>query len=203
MRLTEKRIIDLTKSIFPGMVVYPGDPVVTIEQLSALSDRFVLERLCMSTHTGTHVDAPFHVLNGGETLDEMPLDQFVLPAMFLNFCNLDKSKRLEKLEEKASELADKAIILRTDCTLSADITLEEANILIESHMKLIGVDAMSVEEEESLPVHRALLSRGIPIVEGLDNLANLDEGKKYLLVVAPMKLKGCSGAPARVFALEI
>lgn len=204
MQLMGKTVIDLTRSISEGTEVYPGDPPVQVSVVSALEDGFVLERLCMSTHVGTHLDAPYHVLLGGADVSHIGLEQLLLPAMYADVSTLsNKEDRLYKLKKLAPTLKDKALLLRTDQKLSASVSPEEVDVLIAGGIKLLGVDAMSVEHSDDLVVHKKLLSSGVLIVEGLANLHKLSEKQEYFLVVAPLKLEGCSGAPVRAFAVSL
>jgi len=114
-----------------------------------------------------------------------------------------KEDRLAKLTGRFTDLKDKALLLSTNEKLSANITPEEVEVLITGGVKLLGVDAMSVEHSDDLVVHKQLLSSGVLIVEGLANLDMLNEKQEYFLVVAPLKLEGCSGAPVRAFAITL
>ncbi len=196
-------LIDLTKDISESLEVFPGDPQVFIDTVSLPSDNFVLERLCMSTHAGTHIDAPFHVVEKGAHVDEILLRDLLLPALFFNVVGLNEDERLSAFQRSAENINGKALLIRTGQRVSANITEKEAALFISLNVKAIGVDAMSVEESHDLPVHKALLSNGILIVEGLTNLNLLKESVDYFFVVAPMKLKGCSGAPVRAFVVTL
>jgi len=204
MQLEAKSIIDLTQTISENLQVYPGDPPVEVHTVSTLEDGFVLERVCMSSHVGTHLDAPCHVLMGGADVSSIALEHLMLPCVYVDMSTLPKKEdRLAKLKGGFTDLKDKALILSTNEKLSANITPEEVEVLITGGVKLLGVDAMSVEHSDDLVVHRKLLSSGVLIVEGLANLHMLNEKQEYFLVVAPLKLEGCSGAPVRAFAITL
>jgi len=202
MQLEAKSIIDLTQTICENLEVYPGDPPVEVHTVSTLEDGFVLERVCMSSHVGTHLDAPWHVLIGGADVSSIALERLMLPCVYVDMSALSKKEdRLAKLTGRFTDLKDKALLLSTNEKLSANITPEEVEVLITGGVKLLGVDAMSVEHSDDLVVHKQLLSSGVLIVEGLANLHLLNEKQEYFLVVAPLKLEGCSGAPVRAFAI--
>jgi len=204
MQLEAKSIIDLTQTISENLEVYPGDPPVEVHTVSTLEDGFVLERVCMSSHVGTHLDAPCHVLMGGADVSSIALERLILPCVYVDMSALSKKEdRLAKLKGGFTDLKDKALLLSTNEKLSANITPEEVEVLITGGVKLLGVDAMSVEHSDDLVVHRKLLSSGVLIVEGLCNLHMLNEKQEYFLVVAPLKLEGCSGAPVRAFAITL
>ena len=204
MQLEAKSIIDLTQTISENLQVYPGDPPVEVHTVSTLEDGFVLERVCMSSHVGTHLDAPWHVLIGGADVSSIALERLMLPCVYVDLSALPKKEdRLAKLKGRFTDLKDKALLLSTNEKLSANITPEEVEVLITGGVKLLGVDAMSVEHSDDLVVHKQLLSSGVLIVEGLANLHMLNEKQEYFLVVAPLKLEGCSGAPVRAFAITL
>jgi len=204
MQLEAKSIIDLTQTISENLEVYPGDPPVEVHTVSTLEDGFVLERVCMSSHVGTHLDAPCHVLMGGADVSSIALEQLRLPCVYVDMSALSKKEdRLAKLKGGFTDLKDKALLLSTNEKLSANITPEEVEVLITGGLKLLGVDAMIVEHSDDLLVHKQLLSSGVLIVEGLCNLHMLNEKQEYFLVVAPLKLEGCSGAPVRAFAITL
>jgi len=204
MQLEAKSIIDLTQTISENLQVYPGDPPVEVHTVSTLEDGFVLERVCMSSHVGTHLDAPCHVLMGGADVSSIALEHLMLPCVYVDMSALSKKEdRLAKLKGGFTDLKDKALLLSTNEKLSANITPEEVEVLITGGVKLLGVDAMSVEHSDDLVVHKQLLSSGVLIVEGLANLHMLNEKQEYFLVVAPLKLEGCSGAPVRAFAITL
>jgi len=204
MQLEAKSIIDLTQTISENLQVYPGDPPVEVHTVSTLEDGFVLERVCMSSHGGTHLDAPWHVLKDGADVSSIALERLILPCVYVDMSALSKKEdRLAKLTGRFTDLKDKALLLSTNEKLSANITPEEVEVLITGGVKLLGVDAMSVEHSDDLVVHRKLLSSGVLIVEGLANLHMLNEKQEYFLVVAPLKLEGCSGAPVRAFAITL
>jgi len=204
MQLEAKSVIDLTQTISENLEVYPGDPPVEVHTVSTLEDGFVLERVCMSSHVGTHLDAPCHVLMGGADVSSIALEHLMLPCVYVDMSALSKKEdRLAKLKGGFTDLKDKALLLGTNEKLSANITPEEVEVLITGGVKLLGVDAMSVEHSDDLVVHKQLLSSGVLIVEGLANLHMLNEKQEYFLVVAPLKLEGCSGAPVRAFAITL
>lgn len=204
MQLEAKSIIDLTQTISENLQVYPGDPPVEVHTVSTLEDGFVLERVCMSSHGGTHLDAPWHVLKDGADVSSIALERLILPCVYVDMSALSKKEdRLAKLTGRFTDLKDKALLLSTNEKLSANITPEEVEVLITGGVKLLGVDAMSVEHSDDLVVHKQLLSSGVLIVEGLANLHMLNEKQEYFLVVAPLKLEGCSGAPVRAFAITL
>ncbi len=173
-----KLIVDLTVPIEEGMRVYPGDPEVKVQRLE--NQGYIISKLTLGSHTGTHVDVPAHVFKDGKTLDQVPVEQFSGRAY------------VTKLEDIDSLDVDVDVLLIY--TGGNGLTLEQAKRV---KARVVGVDSMSVG---SMEVHRELLSRGIIIVE---NLTNLDKiiGKYVDFLCFPLLIKGGDGAPARAVAV--
>ena len=195
-------IFDVSVPVHPGMVTYPGDPVVKLERVSAIADGAVanISRLDFGVHTGTHVDAPLHFIDGAPGTDQLPLDVLVGPARVIEATSLDA----EGLAE--ATLAERVLLKTSNSELwSRDefahdfvsLTEDGARLLVERGVRLIGIDYLSVGDEGA---HHVLLEAGVVAIEGLD-LRGVDPGE-YQLVCAPLKLVGSDGAPARVFLLR-
>ena len=195
-------IFDVSVPVQPGMVTYPGDPTVKLERVSAIADGAVanISRLDFGVHTGTHVDAPLHFIDGPPGTDQLPLDVLVGPARVIEATSLDA----EGLAE--AELAERVLLKTSNSELwSRDefaddfvsLTEDGARLLVERGVRLIGIDYLSVGDEGA---HHVLLEAGVVAIEGLD-LRGVDPGE-YQLVCAPLKLVGSDGAPARVFLLR-
>ena len=209
-------IIDLTHTIEEGMPVFPGAEQPRLLQAFTLeADGFREKKLTFHSHTGTHMDAPAHVLDDPRTLDRFPVDRFVGSAI---------SIRTPRGENAVIEVGDlyrrEAEIAQCDYLLLNTgwerfwgderyfggfpvLSVEAARWLGDLGLKGVGVDAISVDPVASaeLPVHRELLSRGMVIVENLANLDALPEGS-FLFCCLPLKIKGADGAPVRAVAIE-
>jgi arylformamidase len=191
------RIIDVTVPIQPGMPIYPGDPEVslTLEQSIADGAPANVSRLDFGLHTGTHVDAPVHFIVGAPGAEELPLDVLVGPAVVVEAPDLEDDTALPEGVER--------ILFKTrNSELSANQAFSEdfvtvglplARRLAEARVRLVGIDYLSIGDEE---VHELLLGLGIVVVEGLD-LRSVAAGG-YRLICAPLKVVGADGAPARV-----
>jgi arylformamidase len=195
-------IFDISVPVQPGMVTYPGDPTVKLERVSAIADGAVanISRLDFGVHTGTHVDAPLHFIDGAPGTEQLPLDVLVGPARVIDATSLDA----EDLAQ--AELAERVLFKTSNSELwSRDefahdfVSLKEdgARLLVDRGVRLIGIDYLSVGDEGA---HHVLLEAGVVAIEGLD-LRGVDPGE-YQLVCAPLKLVGSDGAPARVFLLR-
>jgi arylformamidase len=194
-------IIDISVPIRPGMPTYPGDPTVTLERVKSLADGDVvnLSRVDLGAHTGTHVDAPLHFIDGAEAMESLPLDALVGPARVVD---LTAAERLDAAAFDGVELAERVLLKTTNSELWARDSFAEgalqldggaAGVLVDAGVRLVGIDYLSIGDPEA---HRVLLGAGVVPVEGLD-LRGVDAGQ-YELICAPLKLVGSDGAPARV-----
>jgi arylformamidase len=201
-------IYDISVPVANGGVVYPGNPEISIRPQQEVSKggSANVSSLAFGSHTGTHVDAPKHFFNDGATVDMLPLDVLMGPAMLVVMA--DDAMSVGVPELKRHELKGHTrILIKTrnsgfirggefvkDYTYLAP---DGAEYLANLGVKLVGVDYFSVEQFHSghHQTHRALLERGIIIVEGLD-LSAPPMGP-YDLRVLPLRLTGLDGAPAR------
>lgn len=207
------RIFDISVPIVNGGLVYPGNPGIHIEPHSELSRGASsnLSRLSFGSHTGTHVDAPRHFFDAGGTVDRLPLEALIGPALVLPFADdvmsvtagLLREHNLEGVERLLLRTRNSAFVtereFRPDFTYLAP---DAADYLVALGIKLIGVDYLSVEQFRSghHRTHRTLLERGIVIVEGLD-LSRIEPGL-YAFSCLPLRLEGLDGAPARAVLMR-
>jgi arylformamidase len=194
-------IIDISVPIRPGMPTYPGDPTVTLERVKALADGdgVNLSRVDLGAHTGTHVDAPLHFIDGAEATETLPLEVLVGPARVLD---LTAATELDAAAFQGVELAERVLLKTSNSELWARETFAEdalqldggaAQVLVDGGVRLVGIDYLSIGDHDA---HRVLLGAGVVPVEGLD-LRRVEPGD-YDLICAPLKLVGSDGAPARV-----
>jgi arylformamidase len=211
------RIYDVTVPIAETMPVWPGDPRVRIERVASIShgDPANVSRLHLGSHTGTHVDAPRHFVPQGLTVDRLPLELLVGPALVLD---------VEPEEGPSISVLDLAslnfprdttrILLRTRNSLlweSRQVEFERSYVhlnsqaadwLVRRGIRLVGLDYLSVEalEADGHPVHHTLLGAGVVIIEGLD-LSKAPVGPCQLICL-PLKIEDGDGAPARVLLVR-
>lgn len=203
------KFYDITVPIRSGMPIYEGDPAVKIEAASSLAsgDSANVSFLHFGAHTGTHVDAPAHFIDGAAKIDSLPLEVLIGPARvirvpddrneidpeFLSSCDLDNVERV-LFRTRNSGFWQNGF--RKDFT---HLLPEAAEMLVNLGVKLVGIDYLSIEKFHSghHRTHIALLSRGVVIVEGL-NLSAVPAGD-YELICLPLKIaEGAGdGAPAR------
>lgn len=210
--LAHCRVWDISVPDRPDMHFYPGDPTLEQTQIRAIKrgDAANLTHLSLGAHTGTHVDAPAHFIDGAPTLEQVPLDHMVGPARVLDLRGLAAidAAALRKHEIHAGDI----VLFHTDNSerwakpgFQTDftyVTRDAAEYLVACGVKTIGMDYLSIEQfgSTTFEVHKLLLGRGIFIIEGLD-LRAIAAGP-YLLSCLPLKLEGVDGAPARAVLMR-
>jgi len=206
------RIIDLTHPLQPDISVYPGDeaPVVTSTATIA-RDGYQTQRLTISTHAGTHIDAPAHLIPRAKTLDQFPASHFQGRAVVVDCRSVQGEISRRHLEPLLTSRHAEFILLltgwdrhwRTDAYLTGFpvLSMPAAEWLAGLSLKGIGLDAISIDHPDSsqLPNHRLFLGKEIVIIENLTNLATIPDPACHLYCL-PMLIANSDGAPARVVA---
>lgn len=192
-------IIDISQAVF-SCHVFPGDPlpVKTCMQSIEQGDICNLTAFSMCAHNGTHVDAPFHFLSDGDTIEQVGLEPFVGDCYVACWEGDVTEKGAEDILGKARLLnaADRILLAG-----NATVTAEAARVFAKAGTKLIGNESQTVGPEDApKEVHMILLGAGIVLLEGVV-LTGVKEGK-YLLSAAPLKLEGCDGAPCRAYLIS-
>jgi arylformamidase len=201
-------IIDISVPIRPGMVVWPGDPPVTLERMKSMTDgaHSNVTRLDFGAHTGTHVDAPVHFIDGADGVDRVPLEALIGPAIVVDATAVERHFDSEVL--RGLDIPDGAERLlfktRNSGLWASDrfetgflgITEDGARWIVDRGVRLVGIDYLSIAPHgQSVPTHRVLLGAGVAILEGVD-LRDVEPGE-YELVCAPLRIVDCDGSPAR------
>ncbi len=211
--MTKRRLYDVSLTINAGMLVWPGNPPVTVDTVKAIAhgDSSNVSLLHMGTHTATHVDAPRHFIPGAPGIDSLQPELLVGPARLFQLTEVQRIDRnlLEALDLNGITrlllgTRNSALLKQGEFNRDyASMTADAASYLVNRGVKLVGIDYLSVEEyqKEGRPTHHILLGAGIAIIEGLD-LTGVPPGD-YELLCLPLKLKDGDGAPARVFLREI
>jgi arylformamidase len=201
------RIHDVTVPLAPGMLAYPGDLPFALEPVQRLgADPCNLSRMVLTTHTGTHVDAPAHFLAGGTTVDHLPLEILLGKARVVE---LLARERVERADLEALDLRDDLrVLLKTRMSgqmlksgYQEDhlyLSEDAAHYLAQAGIKLVGFDYLSIDRFGSadFPAHHALLEAGVVVVEGLD-LSEVEPGE-YDMSCLPLRVGAGDAAPARV-----
>jgi arylformamidase len=202
------KIYDVTASLSAELPVFPGDPRFQLEFAQRISegDPYNLGKLTLGVHSGTHVDAPYHFLADGATVDQLPLELLIGRARVVDMTALDRIDRADL--ERADLRDDIRVLFKTRMSgqlrqpaFQEDfvyLTPEAASYLAKVGIKLVGIDYLSIEKfgSKDYGAHHALLGAGVVIIEGLD-LTEVEAGE-YDLSCLPLRIAGADGSPARV-----
>jgi len=211
------KLFDLSHRVENGMTFFPGDPQPRIKPADAASVPWRVSELHLGTHTGTHVDAASHFFPEGKTIDQYPVERFVLPGLVVAALDLhdDQPIGVELLANALSLLPKGGgVIVRTDWDRfwgtehymrHPYLTSEATEGLVAAGAGLVGIDALNVDStvQETIHAHETLLGNDILIVENLTRLALLRLGTVYRFSFLPLLLSGLDGAPVRAVAWEI
>jgi arylformamidase len=203
-------IYDVTVPISNALPVWPGDPPVQLTAKSHQSrDETHTVRLTaieMGSHTGTHMDAPFHMIDGGKRLDDFPLDTLIGKVTVIE---IPSARSIGRTQLEAFDWSGvERVLLKTENSKHWNdnefyeefvyLEPEGAQFLVERGVRLVGIDYLSIDKfrSESHPSHFVLLRKNILIIEGL-NLSAVPEGN-YTIFALPLNLQDADGAPTRV-----
>ncbi len=192
-----------------GMQVYKNkeEKKPTIETMQDFTTATAFEsKLSMNVHTGTHVDAPLHMLEGGETIETIPLEDLIGPARVLDLTDVTDGITKADLEQWDIQEGE-WLLLKTKNSFSDEFDFEfifvkedGAEYLKEKKIKGVGIDGLGIERSQTgHPTHKTLFKSGIIIVEGL-RLKDVPAGS-YNMVIAPLKMQGIDAAPARAILM--
>lgn len=197
-------IIDLTMTINETTPVYPGDPKPEFTRVATCEkDGWNEHRICINTHFGTHIDAPWHMLRDGKRLSDFTLEKFIGRAVLFD---VREQKEINTNLDVVQE--GDILLLRTDYTQYANsldffknnpvISKELARKIVDKKISIVGIDSYT-PDNEPFEIHKFLLSHDILILE---NLVNLDKIKveSFMIFILPLKLDKIDGSPCRVFA---
>jgi arylformamidase len=206
---------DISLTISPKMPTWPGDPSVVLERIEKIEEgsNANVSKIAMSVHSGTHVDAPYHFLREGNSVERMPLRTLTGRAYVLDLPEVDqitadiiehsdlppRTRRLLFKTRNSNYWARQEQEFQEDFV---GICEDAAEYLVKRGVKLVGVDYLSVAPfHNSRPTHEILLKAGVVVVEGLD-LSAVSQGR-YTLYCLPLKLEGSDGAPARAILVGV
>lgn len=189
------KLYDISQEVF-SCTVYPGDPAPQRQVLSATADGdlYNLTSFYMCAHNGTHIDAPFHFLDRGKTVDRMGLEPFVGECYVACHRGDVAASDAQAILEKARGAG--RILIAGDIT----VTAEAAEVFASSGIRLLGNESQTVGPANApMQVHLILLNQGIALLEGVV-LKDVPEGT-YFLSAAPLNLGGADGAPCRAYLM--
>jgi arylformamidase len=207
------RIIDISVPIRPGMIVYEGDPDVYFERVKsiAVGASANVSRLDFGVHTGTHIDAPVHFIDGAAGAETLPLDALIGPVTVIDATGITDHIDATTLAGLNVPAGAERVIFKTRNSdlwskgrFSPDfLALKEdaAEALAARGVRLVGIDYLSIGPKgNGVATHVALLRKGIVILEGLD-LREVTPGA-YQLACLPLLINGSDGAPARAVLIQ-
>lgn len=192
-------MIDISLPLERNMITYPGDaPLELYDYRTHEEDGVHITRILMESHTGTHIDAPYHALKDGKTTSSIPLENLMGP------CTVVEVEGDVIKADDIPDLSEKRLLFKTrnsglygsfDKSFTY-LSVEAANKIIDMEIEAVGIDYLSIEKYDSkgMEVHRKLLENGIPIIEGL-NLTGVQPGG-YGLICLPLRVD-LDGAPCR------
>lgn len=198
---------DVTGTIYEGMTVYKDKPEKQ-PTLNPTTNGYVTETLLsINVHTGTHIDAPRHMVLDGDTFESVPMEDLVGQAKLFDLTDVEDGITKADLEKFEIEKGD-FILLKTKNSFEEFfnydfiyLTKDGAEYLSEIGIRGVGIDTLGIERsQEGHPTHKTLFANDIIIIEGL-RLKEV-EPAEYFMVAAPLKLEGTDGSPARVLLFE-
>lgn len=198
-------MIDITLPMRHGMAVYPEDPAVELAPVCEISggDGVNLKRYSFGSHTGTHVDAPYHFFADGKKADNLPADFFIGRARVIALMSGRDIAR-EDIEAQGIQPDDMVLFKTPNGVHLFDVGYYHAHVsvlasaahwLVQKGVRAVGIDYLSIEKDTNYPVHRLLLGAGIPIIEGLC-LTDAEPGV-YRMTAMMMRIENSDGAPLR------
>jgi arylformamidase len=200
--MAQAQIIDLSVPVSPSTVTWKDEAPPVIERVSSIeADGYNLSRLVLGTHTGTHIDAPLHFIEGGGSVGAIALGALIGPVLVVDARDVAEEIDAQLVEREVSAGCERVLFATRNSELWKEpgfrsdfvgISPEAASLLVERGARLVGIDYLSVGSAEA---HRELLSHGVVLLEGLD-LTNVAAGS-YRLAVLPLRVAGVDGAPAR------
>jgi arylformamidase len=213
--IDDMKIIDLTQFIEPGMPVYPGtEPPLIKNATTIAAEGFAEKYIAMFSHTGTHMDAPGHILAGAPTLDRLAIDRFTGPGVVIDLPTSEPGRIVtdRDLEPKLKDIGKADFVLfrfdwsrlwgrREYFTAFPVLSEDAAAVLAGADLKGVGVDCISVDamDTQAFPIHRIFFRAGLVIIENLTGLSAL-AGKAFTFSAFPLKLRDADGSPVRAAA---
>ncbi len=215
------KILDLTLGISTDIKVFPGSPQPSFIKWSRFDIHgYDSEVMFLSTHTGTHIDAPSHFISGMATIDKIEINRFICNNAILLKIEKDCNQAVSRDDIIASEDNDVGEIKEKDTIvfftgwqsqIESDIYMsnnpglssDAAEYLVEKKVNAVAIDAPSIDSgiDASFKAHKILLSNDILIIENICNLEKFNTGR-FTLIITPLKLIGASGSPVRAIGIQ-
>lgn len=185
-------VIDISVELTSGMAVYPGDAALQVRTFGC--DATMSELTGLTTHAGTHIDAPAYISDGGTPMSEIPLERFIRPVRVIRCAQPEVSIS----DFSGLDLPDgTGVLFCTSDRMGGHVSEDAAAAIIDAGIDLVGIDSLSVDEllSEGLPIHKKLLGCGVIIIEHLE-LQHVAPGS-YVLHALPLAVDAPDGAPTR------
>lgn len=206
------QIIDITRTISARLATYPLNPPYRHTRVRDMpGSPSALSEITLGTHTGTHVDAPRHVIPDGKGIEAVPLRALIAPAVILDCTEIAEVITAADLRRQDVR-ADHLVLLKTRNSFADPAVFHEgfvaceesaAQLLADAGCRAVGIDGPSIKKFHVRDrTHHIFLERGIPVIEGLD-LARAAAGPYALCVCLPLPIDGGDGAPARAVLLRM
>ncbi len=201
------KIYDVTAPIFNGMPVYKNKPEKQPTIETNTNGHVTESRLSMDLHTGTHVDAPLHMINEGETIESIQIEKLVRPVKVFDLTEVEGKIALKDID-KLDIVENDFILFKTKNSWDTEFNFDfiylaedAAAYLAETGIAGVAIDALGIERaQEGHPTHRSLMGSGVIIMEGLQ-LKDIEAGQ-YFMVAAPLKIENTDASPARVLLFD-
>ena len=212
------KVVDLTLTISENIPTFPGSPqpnFISWENIE--KNGYNLELLFLSSHTGTHIDAPYHFLKKGQKIHQIVIKRLVTEAVLIKIRkSADQAitkTDIERFEKKHGIIDDGSTIIfhtgwqknlqkKSYFLRNPGLAVSGARYLASKKINLVGIDSPSIDlgKDGKFSVHHILAKNGILIVENLASLEKI-HSEKFHLIIAPLKLKNATGSPVRAMAL--
>ena len=220
------KLYDLSHKMYDGLTTHPSHPRVIINNFVTHGfsapryqppcKGFATKQLLISDHAGTHVDAPLHFYEEGQTIEKEPLEKYYGPAVLIDVAEKTLRQPVDLPMVQAALKRDQLEIRHGDIVLirawsgewsdpdfhhAGALSIDAARWLTEAGMKAVGIDLGNIEDNPDMTrqVHMYLLGKEIPIYENLANLGTLPV-KRFIFAGFPLSLEGCTGSPVRAVA---
>ncbi|MCG1021277.1 cyclase family protein [Sutcliffiella horikoshii] len=202
------KVYDVSSPIYTGMPVYKNKPEKQPKQTTNTNGYVTETRLELDVHTGTHVDAPLHMVVDGETIETLPLDKLVGPCKVFDLTAVEDRITVKDIEGLDIQ-KDDFLLFKTKNSFDEEFNFDfvfvaedAAAYLAEIGVSGVGVDALGIERsQEGHPTHKTLFANNVIIIEGL-RLKDIAEGE-YIMCAAPLKLSGVDASPARIVLMDM
>ncbi|HXX96055.1 MAG TPA: cyclase family protein [Candidatus Bathyarchaeia archaeon] len=213
------KLVDLTLEITSDMITFPGYPMPTFIKWSNFETQgYVSETMFLSTHTGTHMDAPFHFDPNGQSIDQVEIERYVCNNAILLKIQKDSNQMISSddiIRSSKCEIKEKDTIVfstgwekrikQKDNYINNNpgLSKDAAEFLVEKKVNAVAIDCPSIDKgtDSGLVVHKTLLSNQILVIENLCNLYRFNN-QRFTLLITPLKLAGASGSPIRAIGIE-